>query len=143
MPSPELDKVVLHPLVQHLVRLTELVDNLGEAIPIQFLLLLLLTLCAVGHRDLPVVLDLLLKASHQGAHLVLLAFHALPEIVVVAIGANLILHLYQLAKTALEFRKLAFDPNILFAQSIWNQLLLVISSWIQSFLCGGIVRHSF
>ena len=115
MLSLELDQVFLHLLVQLLVRLTELVDNLSEAIPIQFLLLLLLALCAEGHRNLPVVLDLLPKVSRQGAHLVLFAFHAHPEVAVVTISADLILHLHELTKTALEFRKLAFNPNIFFA----------------------------
>ena len=85
--------MLLHLHVQLLALLAKLIDDFGKAPVVRLLLLLLLALGAVGDGNLPVVGDLLFKVFCQRSHLILLVLHALAEVVVVLLRANLILQL--------------------------------------------------
>ena len=82
--------MLLHLQVQLLALLLELVHDLGQAPVIRLLLLLLLALRAIRHRNLPVGLDLLFEVSRHLAHLVLLVLNALTKVIVVSLCADLI-----------------------------------------------------
>ena len=112
LPSLHQVQMLLHLQVQLLALLLELVHDLGQAPVISLLLLLLLALRAIRHRNLPIGLDLLLEVSGHLTHLVLLVLHTLAEVIVVSLCADLIFKLDQSAKIVLEFRKIAFNFNV-------------------------------
>ena len=124
LPSLDQIQVLLHLQVDILLLLLELVDALGQALIVRFLLLLLLALRAVRDGNLTIIVDLLFEVIRLRHHFFLLFDHPLAQVIVVQLRANLVLQLHEIAKVVLELGELAFDFDVFTAKRIREQSLI-------------------
>ena len=120
-----LDKiqVLLHLDMDLLRLLLVFIDDLGQATIVGLLLLLLLSLRAIGHTDLTIVINLLLQVFGLLIHLFCLLIDALSKVVIVHVRSNLVFLLHECAQVVLVLGELPLDFHIGLAELVWEQSL--------------------